>query len=209
MLVFNSLEKTYTMKKHIITIVVAVIGGLLLISMVGKKMLTSSYKVSLATQIQVLSSSESSFSLLELDMAIKTNDPDIMLIDLRTKEEYEKSHLPNAVNVPIEMLFDSEFVEYIKGGQSKIKVLYATSEAEAYNALSILAMKGNGKFRVLNGGFPIAYSSIIKTNNPARFHYTDEQMKYNYKRLMPSGESSKSSTAEKITFQASVPRGGC
>ena len=47
----------------------------------------------------------------QLNRLISQPDFEFLLIDVRTVEEYEKSHIPNAVNIPYEQLISSLPVE--------------------------------------------------------------------------------------------------
>ncbi|MDD3569154.1 MAG: hypothetical protein PHT92_12210, partial [Bacteroidales bacterium] len=75
------------MKKHILTIVISIIAGIILLSMVGKKLLTSPYKHSVQDQLTMMVSSESSFTLHDLALAVRSNDPNVLFIDTRTEEQ--------------------------------------------------------------------------------------------------------------------------
>jgi rhodanese-related sulfurtransferase len=197
------------MKKHSLIIVVSIIGGILLLSMIVKNSLTSPYKVSVKDQAQILASSQSSFSLLDLAMAIKDYDPNILFIDLRPEVDYANGHLPNAINVPLPKLFDVVYSEYIDGREDIVKVIYANGEVDASRALSLLAMRGFKNFKVLSGGYAIASDFIISEPTPSYFHYSEEQKKLNYNRLMPAGGSSAQAPKQQQTIELGVPRGGC
>lgn len=198
------------MKKHILTIVVSIVAGLLLLSMIGKKILTSPYKVSVIEQAQVLVSPQSAFSLFELAMAIKANDPNILLIDIRSGEEYSKGRLPNAVNVPFDKLFNKDYSEYVSQGDELQRVIYSNTEAEAARVLALLSMRGYANFKTLNGGYSVAKKYVVESPSPSYYHYNDEQKKYNYARLMPAGAASASpAPKEEVKIQATSPRGGC
>ncbi|MEI2358932.1 ArsR/SmtB family transcription factor [Mesobacillus zeae] len=74
---------------------------------------------------------------------------EVLLLDVRPKEEYEKSHIPGAVNIPIEELDDKlsslpanfDVVAYCRGP-------YCLMSAEA---VEILKAKGINAFRLENG----------------------------------------------------------
>jgi rhodanese-related sulfurtransferase len=198
------------MKKNVFAIVVSVFIGILLLSMIGKKLLTSNYPVSVTQQLEIMTSSEISYSLYDLAKALKINDPDVLLVDIRTEEEYAQGHLPNAINIPIELLFHKDNAEIISGRESLTKVLYGNSEAQAIKANSLLILNGHNKFKILNGGYQYANQFVVATPTPSFFHYSDEKMKYYYPRLMPAGSSSNySATKEEVKVEVMAPRGGC
>lgn len=197
------------MKKHILTIVISIIAGILLLSMVGKKLLTSPYKHSVQEQMEMMVSLESSFSLYELALAVRSNNPNILFIDIRDEEQYQQGHLPNAINVPMHKLFHSDYAEYIEGRNDKVKVLYSCKEAEAIRANALLVLKGFYGFKVLDGGFEIANNRVVKNPTPSFFHYSDEKMRHSYGTLMPNGAKSSQPANDEVVVDVSVPRGGC
>ncbi|MFP4556579.1 MAG: rhodanese-like domain-containing protein [Bacteroidales bacterium] len=197
------------MKKHILTIIVTIIAGIFLLAMIGKKIFTSPYKVSAEQQVTHLDSDEVKFSLYDLAMSLKTNNPKILLIDIRSEKDYEQGHLTNAINVPASKLLHADFSDYINGSESLTKVLYGESETQAAGALSILLMEGHTNFKVLNSGYNIAKEKIEREQNPAYYFYNDEQKRYNYSKLMPMGASASQNTEEEVNVEADVPRGGC
>jgi rhodanese-related sulfurtransferase len=197
------------MKKHILTIVISIIAGILLLSMLGKKLLTTPYMHSAQEQMEMMVSPESSFSLYELALAVKSNNPNILFIDIRTEDQYQQGHLPNAINVPIDMLFHSDYAEYIEGRSDKVKVLYANNEAEAIRANVLLTLNGLSGFRVLDGGFSVANNRVVTNPTPSFFHYSDEKMRHSYGTLMPNGAKTAQPLSKEVVVDVSVPRGGC
>lgn len=202
-------KKNVKMKKHILTIVVSIIAGIFILAMIGKKIFTTPYKVSVEQQITQLTSDESRFSLYELSVNMQSKNPNILLLDVRNEKEYEQGHLTNAINVPASKLLHTDFSEYINGNERLTKVLYGNSEAQAARALSILINEGYTSFKVLNGGYAIAKEKIVQERNPSYYYYMDEQKKYNYSKLMPAGETTSQDTQEEVSVEADVPRGGC
>jgi rhodanese-related sulfurtransferase len=197
------------MNKNILTIIVSIIGGILLLSMIGKNWLTSPYKVSVKEQAKILTSPQSSFSLLDLAMTIKEYDPNILFVDLRSEQDYADGHLPYAINVPLGKLFDPEYSEYIDGRKDLVKVVYANNEVDASRALSLLVMRGYSNFKVLSGGYFIASEFIISKPTPSYYLYSEDQKKFNYTKLMPAGGSSAQAPKQEQLEVSGVPRGGC
>lgn len=199
------------MKKHILTLILASIIGILLIAMIVKRVVTSPYKIAVSDQIEMIESEVSQFSLAEYHTALQLQATNILLIDVRSEAKYEKGHLPNAVNVPLANLMNLEYSEYINNSDRLTKVLYADSEAEATNALSILLMNGiNVNFKYLLGSYSIAQQYIVLQPTPSYFFFSDEQAKYNFKQLMPTGSASVNSTeSQEVKVEVNAPRGGC
>ena len=177
--------------------------------MLGKKVFTSPYKLSIAKQTEQLMNSEASFSLYQLALVVKANDPNVRLIDVRSEKRYQLGHLPNAINVPMDKLFEKDNAEYIEGRGELVKVLYAENESEAIRANALLMLKGFNGFRVLDGGYSQANSYVVNKPTPSHYHYTDELMRYSYNQLMPDGGRTTQPAKEVVTVDVSSPRGGC
>ena len=203
-------EINFDMKKHIFTIIIGCYLGFFLLSYFGKKVITSDYRLSVSKQIEKTSASSSPFSLNDLYTALKKNDPNTLLIDIRSAQEYEKGHLPSAISIPVHELFSAENADIIVESPHLQKILYGIDESSAVKAQIILLQNGLSGFKTLNGGYEIAKKHIVDSKNPSYFFYSDEKQKFNYGKLMPSGSSSASKTkksAEKVEVKA--PRGGC
>jgi rhodanese-related sulfurtransferase len=65
----------------------------------------------------------------------------VMLVDLRSPEEFESGHLPDAINIPAEKLLDKQSVKFFKM-QGNIKVMYSDSSYKAAQAWTILYQMG-------------------------------------------------------------------
>jgi len=196
------------MKKYTFTIIVGGFAAFFLFAAAAKKFVTSDYKISVKQQAKELASKDVTFSLYEYLLYVKSNNPTILIIDIRSEKEFALGHLHNAVNVPFEKLIENTHNEYIDKSHHTAKVLYANSEAEAHRALSLLMMKGYSGFKVLAGGYAMANEHIHKNLAPSYLHYTDESKQFNYQRLMPV-QSSGASQKDEIKVDVSAPRGGC
>ena len=78
------------------------------------------------------------------------NNPDAVLLDVRTPAEFDSGHLPNAVNVDIN---DPAFMSEIENlDKSKHYLVYCRSGARSYNACNIMTNNGFGKVANMMGG---------------------------------------------------------
>lgn len=69
------------------------------------------------------------------------NNPNLVIVDLRPQEEYEKSHIMNAVSIPaMQNLYDSKFF------MPKLDVLTDVFSNAGINANSLVVAYGDGKF---------------------------------------------------------------
>ena len=80
-----------------------------------------------------------------------------LLLDIRDKDEYEKSHIKTALNYPIAMLSRSinneskELLEY-KNQEGKIILIYDDDEKLATRAAATLVERGYDNLFMLSGG---------------------------------------------------------
>ncbi|MBN1989615.1 MAG: rhodanese-like domain-containing protein [Bacteroidales bacterium] len=192
-----------------LTIIVLVFTGFFLIGIIGKAVLTSGYKQSATNIAKELTSEQRFINIAQLH-ALITSGEQHLLIDVRDSTEYKKGRLPNAVNLPISELFSADYADIRESNISR-KILYAASEADAVKALVMLMHEGYPNFIVLTGGYPIAQSSLIDTQNPSAWYSNDEKMRYNYKSLFKVGPSTEAPhvAADKVVDISNKPRGGC
>jgi rhodanese-related sulfurtransferase len=78
------------------------------------------------------------------------NNPDAVLLDVRTAEEFNSGHLPDAVNIDIHSPSFMSDIE--KLDKSKYYLVYCRSGARSYNACNIMANSGFTKLANMMGG---------------------------------------------------------
>lgn len=102
----------------------------------------------------------------ELAENIINKDPSYFLIDIRNKKEYEKSAIPNAINIPFDSLFSENWVGYLD--QNTKKNILVSDEGTLAKEVFILARrKGFKNNYILEGGFKSWLNSIINPSQPA------------------------------------------
>ena len=77
--------------------------------------------------------------------ALTAKDPTVVLLDVRTPEEFSAGHLRNALLLPVEDL--DRRVGELEGEKGKLIIAYCRSGRRSRNAATFLQGKG---FRVLN-----------------------------------------------------------
>ena len=116
----------------------------------------------------------------EIAKMIVEKDPSLQLIDIRSKDQFEKFSLPNAINVPLESLLSSEFEE-ILNQDVKLNVFYSNSSNEANQAWMIVRQLGYKNNYVLQGGLNYWAETILKPEKPAEDSPNEEIAKYNFR----------------------------
>lgn len=92
-------------------------------------------------------------------------DPTLLLVDLRSPEDYTKYALPNALNIPIENIFSKEFEGYLNQEEYDV-VLYSNDNFKADQAWILCKRLDYKNLRVLKGGINKWYSTIINPDKP-------------------------------------------
>ncbi len=64
----------------------------------------------------------------------------VVIIDVRTKEEFDKGHIPNAINIPLESITDTTVIENV--AKDKPVALYCRSGRRATEAGNRLVKAG-------------------------------------------------------------------
>ncbi|MCK5101917.1 MAG: rhodanese-like domain-containing protein, partial [Cyclobacteriaceae bacterium] len=104
-------------------------------------------------------------SIDEMANAMINYDPEYQLIDVRSKEEYEKFSLPGAMNIPFDNLFDEEWAPYIDQIARK-NVFYCNGTTLASEAWMLTRQKGFQNNYILRGGLNNWYATIIEPTEP-------------------------------------------
>jgi rhodanese-related sulfurtransferase len=92
-------------------------------------------------------------------------DPVLLLVDVRTKEAFEKFSLPNAINIPLAQFFDEELNPYLDQEVYDI-VLFSNDNFTANEAWLIGNRMGYQRLHVLDGGLNEWFQTIIEPELP-------------------------------------------
>jgi rhodanese-related sulfurtransferase len=114
-------------------------------------------------------------------------DSSYQFIDLRSAPEYLKGHLPKAINIPVDRLFDKENEEILKQ-TDKINVLYSSDHSAACGPWMILNQLGYHNNKIMLGGYSYVNEFIIDKYAPMSGNFRDEKAKFDYSKII--GETS-------------------
>ena len=107
-------------------------------------------------------SEEIYFSVDEVARFVNNEDSTIQLIDLRSGEEFRKSNIPGAVNIPFEDLLNSNWGSYLN--QENVRtVFYGNSDQLANIAWTIATGLGYENSFVMKGGLNEWYKTVMLT----------------------------------------------
>lgn len=101
----------------------------------------------------------------ELAEKIIAKDPSILLIDLRSENEYNEYTMPGAFNIPLDQILDPESEGYLNQDQYDI-VLFSNQNLTADQAWILLTRKGYKNLHVLDGGINGWYNTILNPLKP-------------------------------------------
>jgi rhodanese-related sulfurtransferase len=112
------------------------------------------------------------------DMIVK-KDPSLRLIDVRGKDEYDKYHLQDAVNIPLTDLLSDEYTDLLDQ-EVKMNVFYSNGSLQANEAWLITRQLGYPNNYVLEGGLNYWFDVIMNPQQPASTSSDEEFAKYDF-----------------------------
>lgn len=115
----------------------------------------------------------------QLGHLIIDKDPGYQLIDLRSAKEYQKFHIESAINIPLESLFDEEYLQYVH--PEKMVVLYTNGGTHAAQAWVLLQQLGYKNTTVLLGGLNYWVDVYSNPDKPKGVYADSEIFDYQFK----------------------------
>jgi len=137
-----------------------IIGVLLAISPAGTRV---AYDLSPNEIAAVIASESDHVSAEDVAAWIIDKRVDLFIADIRTADEYNKYHIPGAVNIPFTRLFEQESIDMMDSDY--LVVLYSNGGTHAAQAWVILQQMGIESY-VLLGGLNYWIDSILNPIPP-------------------------------------------
>lgn len=116
----------------------------------------------------------------KLASEIVNNYYKLNIIDVRSKEEFEKYHLPLAINIPVNEILNREW-EMIFKQNIRTNVFYADADTTAKMACLKAKYVGNSTNYVLDASPAQFYSQFYQSVQPGAKASKEEIMEYNYR----------------------------
>jgi len=140
------------------------------------------------------------------DMIIK-QDPSLLLIDVRPEDEYEKYHLPGAINIPLSSLLDDDWKPYLNQ-DVRLNVFYSNSTVNANQAWMLTRQLGYRNNYVLQGGMNYWAETIMNPSAPPSTSPDEEIARYNFRQGagMALGGGASAGKTEVTTPAPDLPR---
>jgi rhodanese-related sulfurtransferase len=96
------------------------------------------------------SGSESAMNLDSVAFEAKTQEPGVVILDVRTKEEFAEGHIANAININVES--DTFLSQIAKLDKSKTYAVYCRSGRRSADAVAKMSNEEFISLANLNGG---------------------------------------------------------
>jgi len=117
----------------------------------------------------------------DLAKALMIKDPTIMLIDVRSKEEYNGFTLDGAINIPMEELLKEDYLGYLDQDVYKT-ILFSNGTSLADEAWMIMKSHDYEGNYVLKGGLNTWFKTIIDPEKPLETADIADREAYEFRR---------------------------
>ncbi len=97
--------------------------------------------------IEMITDDELAYRLINMDEKIQ-------LVDVREPDEYKRSKIVSAVNIPVDSMVNAEWYSFIKNNR-KTLVFYSDKESKAEKAYFVARELGHENNKVLKGGITV------------------------------------------------------
>ncbi len=156
----------------------------------------------------------------EIADAVIQKDPSFQLIDVRAQDEFEKFHLPNAINIPLTDILSDEWADFLDQ-DVKMNVFYSNGNLKSNEAWMITRQLGFENNYVMQGGLNYWAETIMDPKAPASTSPDDEIAKYDFRKgasmALGGGAVSSTNSTKKSSSKPVIKRrkkkkraaGGC
>lgn len=203
-----------------ITIAVAAFVLVIIVGLITLRSPDFVYQVD-PDQVILAIEDEIEYEIVPEDAVQLYEDASFAFVDVRSPYEFEKGHLPNAINIPLPDLLDKENTNFFTdmASQQMSVIIYGEGQLDANKAWMLLYQIGFTNCKQLLGGY-----TYLKTHNPSFYRlpknpeYFVEDAERDFASIMESmaasgGSVVKKSGPKKITpvrkKKKSVAEGGC
>lgn len=142
---------------------------------------TKPYKLSASQLLEEVKENRQFVSTDQIADMLVQQDPSLQLIDVRNSDEYEKYHLPGAINIPISSLLNEDWEPYLNQGV-KMNVFYSNGNTVANEAWMITRQLGYINNYVMMGGMNYWAETIMSPEAPAQISPNDEFARYDFRK---------------------------
>ncbi len=157
-------------------------------------------------------------SVDQIAQSLMEHDRFLLLVDVRSPEQYKAFTLPGAINMPIDSLFNESNRQILSGSDVYNIVFFSNGSSLADKAWLMATAAGMKNLHVLRGGLNAWFNDLLQPKRPADWARQEEFKIYNFRRAAArffTGASSQeeSSSAPAVKVQVPVKKkqvgGGC
>ena len=142
---------------------------------------THPYKLTPNELLEHMNSGMQYFSPDEVAHMIVSKDPSLLLVDVRSENEYEKYHLPGAINIPLSSLLEDQWKDYLHQ-DLRYNVFYSNSTVNANQAWMLTRQLGYENNYVLQGGLNYWVETIMNPTAPKSTSPNEEMARYDFRK---------------------------
>ena len=142
---------------------------------------TKPYKLTASQMLEKVQNGQQFLHPDQVAAMVVDKDPSLQLIDIRSKDEYDNYHLPQAINIPLSDLLNPDFEAYLNQGV-KLNVFYSNGVTRANEAWMIVAQMGYKNNYVLQGGLNFWAETILSPEKPKTTSPDDEFARYDFRK---------------------------
>ncbi len=139
---------------------------------------THPYKLNPDQLLEQVNSGMQYFTPDQVADMIINEDPSFLLIDVRGQDEYEKFHLPGAINIPLTDILSPDWKDYLHQ-DSRQNIFYSNGTVKSNEAWMLTVQLGYKNNYVLQGGLNYWVETIMNPTAPDATSPDEEIAKYN------------------------------
>jgi len=181
-----------TIKANPLRVSTVIFTAIIIILMLIRKFIPANYTVAVENSL-LPEIWGNEVTLQELHGLMQQEEKDFHLIDIRTPEEFEAGHLPDAINMPAEKLLDKKNRKILK---KKTNLLYCSSEHMSFSASFLLRQCGYDT-RPVNGNYDIIKANVVDKFVPSFGFYSEEKQQFHYPDYIKQKETSQEFQVDK------------
>lgn len=165
---------------------------------------TKSWKVSNAEVQAKVNTEDFVIEYYDFNNLLKSQSENILILDLRSAENFKKMHIKNAINYQVESAFEKKIIKELINSEKQI-ILCADSQSDASLYMMMYNSMGIENIKVLAGS-PELYIQWSESKDPSLNHYNEEKMRWNYRNLIKQDEVAPVTDVKPMMNRA---KGGC
>ncbi len=142
---------------------------------------TKQYKLTPEQMLEEIKDGTQFFAPDEVADMIVQKDPSLQMVDVRSKDDYEKFHLPGAINIPLADILSPDNEDMLNQ-DIKMNVFYSNGSTKSNEAWMLLRQLGYENNYVLQGGLNYWAETIMNPQKPASTSPDDEIAKYDFRK---------------------------